>query len=124
MEEYADDFTITLMYYENEATGSGIIEISRVPICNNLLDEPLKDPWFFNRLCISEKLRNKGVATLMMKRLIEILDEKRIDLINTVNPYGDLNEEELIKFYKKFGFTNGSSKEFHENLLIRKAETI
>lgn len=68
-----------------------------------------KNIYYFNRLIVPQPLRGKGVATLLMKKLIEILDIEKIILICEVNPYGDLNEEQLFKFYKKYGFVDDES---------------
>jgi GNAT superfamily N-acetyltransferase len=66
--------------------------------------------WYFNRLVVHEKMRNKGVATLLMDELIKVLDEKQITLINDINPYGDLNFKQLEIFYKKYGFIETEEK--------------
>jgi ribosomal protein S18 acetylase RimI-like enzyme len=72
--------------------------------------------WFFNRLKAYEE--GKGFGSKLMKELVKILDKKNIILINHVNPYGNLNLNQLITFYKKFGFENAKSK-LGNNLLIR-----
>ena len=38
-----------------------------------------------------------------MEKTIQFCDEKNYMLINTVNPYGDMNLEELNHFYEKSG---------------------
>lgn len=60
--------------------------------------------YYFNRLIVHNSLRNKGIATALMTKLISILDEEKIILHCDVNPYGELNMEQLISFYGKFGF--------------------
>lgn len=71
--------------------------------------------WFFNRLYVHPKMRNKRVASLLMEELIKILDEEHIVLVNQINPYGDLDYDQLVKFYKKYGFVDMEI----ENGLIR-----
>lgn len=93
-------------------------EISHTTYYIDLLDKKIEDAWFFNRLFVPSEMRNKGIATQLMNRLIEILDEYNICLINTVNAYGDLNEDQLITFYKKFGFKEGCSDPKLKGLLV------
>lgn len=118
MKEYIGNDNITLHIYDETLYSMASIEISYIPICADLLDYDIKDSWFFNRLIVPPNMRNKGIATKFMTRLIEILDEKDMRLVNTVNPYGDLNEDQLITFYKKFGFKEGSLDPNLKGLLV------
>lgn len=73
----------------------------------------LKPPiFYFNRI----KARKEGIGegSLLMKKLIEILDNKKISVVNELNPYGKLNMNALEKFYSKFGF-----KKIEKGLMIR-----
>lgn len=49
-------------------------------------------------------MRNQGVASRLMSELVKILDEDSIILFNHIEPYGDLDFEQLKCFYKKYGF--------------------
>lgn len=60
--------------------------------------------WYFNRLIVPKAARHKGFASCLMKKLIKLLDEKKIILINEVSGHGDLNNDQLVVFYKKYGF--------------------
>lgn len=60
---------------------------------------------YINRLVVSENVRNRGIATKMMEKLVEVVDQKGVDVVLEINPYGDLDREKLEIFYKKFGFT-------------------
>lgn len=62
------------------------------------------DCWYLNRLYVQPKQRNKGLATSMMKELISLADLKSKDILLEINPYGDLNYDQLKIFYEKFGF--------------------
>lgn len=68
--------------------------------------------FFFNRIKAKEK--GKGEGTLLMQELVKILDEKGVAVINTLNPYGDMDLEALTKFYEKYGFSR-----VDEGLMIR-----
>lgn len=74
--------------------------------------------WYFNRLIVPKSARNKGFATRLMEMLIELLDEKKIVLINEVQGTGDLNNDQLVTFYKKYGFKETE----HPYRLIRNPE--
>ena len=60
--------------------------------------------FYFNRLFVQPEFRNKGYATEMLKTLLEKFKEKHYVLYLDINPYGDLNYEELETFYMKHGF--------------------
>tara|TARA_Y100000310_G_C20694347_1_gene824436 strand:+ start:3195 stop:3581 length:387 start_codon:yes stop_codon:yes gene_type:complete len=85
-----------------------------VDMYNKDFDMDLKEPvFYFNRIKAREE--GKGEGTLMMKELIKILDEKKVTVINELNPYGNLNLEDLQKFYSKYGFVKKQ-----DHLMIRK----
>lgn len=71
-------------------------EVSRLD--NNL--------WYFNRLIVPSAIRNQGIATRIMEQLVKILDTEKITLACDINPYGDLDFNQLYKFYKKYGFVD------------------
>lgn len=60
--------------------------------------------WYFNRLNVPPEYRNKGIATKLMLMLIDAAAKYKITICCDINPYGDLNYDQLKKFYKKFGF--------------------
>lgn len=74
------------------------------------LPEPL---FWFARL--KAKVEGQGEGTKMMRRLVQILDEKDITVINGVNPYGSMDLEALTGFYKKYGF-----EDIDEGLMLRR----
>lgn len=65
--------------------------------------ENVKKVYYFSRLNVPEKLRNQGIGRLLMDNTIEFCKQNNAMLINTVNPYGDLNLNELNEFYQKSG---------------------
>ncbi len=71
--------------------------------------------WYFNRLFVPNQIRSKGVANKLLTELVKTLKDTGITLICEINPYGDLNEENLKELYLKFGF-----KETSEGYLIYK----
>lgn len=73
-------------------------------------------PWvYFNRLSVNENIRKQKIATQLMQQVIEWANNDKINIILEVNPYGDLNLEQLIKFYKKFDF-----EQVNTNVMIRR----
>lgn len=72
----------------------------------NLFKEELKNVngvFYFSRLNVPEKLRGRCIGKSLMEKTIDFCEEKNYMLINTVNPYGEMNLEELNSFYEKSG---------------------
>lgn len=78
-----------------------------------------ENQFYFNRLFIQPKFRGKGFAHILMKEIIEIVDERKIDIILDINPYGDLNYNQLLKFYQKYDF-----KLYDNDHLIRRCQLL
>ena len=75
------------------------------------------DIWYyFNRLYVHPEIRNQGIATLLLKQVTVWADENKINILNEINPYGDLNLDNLILLYSKFGFKRVKKC---KNLMIR-----
>ena len=71
--------------------------------------------YFFNRLNVPKEIRNLGIAKQLMEQVVEWADKENVNILNVVNPYGDLNMEKLERFYEKFGFIK-----IKTGLMIRK----
>lgn len=67
--------------------------------------------------------RNKGIAKKLMKNLIVELDKNGWDCLCEINPYGDLDYEQLLKFYKSFGFVDYKT-EFGDKILFRQTKKV
>ena len=39
-----------------------------------------------------------------MNQVVEWADKESVSILNEVSPYGDLNMNQLVKFYEGFGF--------------------
>ena len=74
--------------------------------------------YYFNRLLVNKNIRGRGLATKLMSRVIFWADTENINILNELNPYGDLNMDQLISFYKKFGFKQPNN---NIPLMIRRA---
>ena len=89
----------------------------RLAISDPVLYLDLPDPVFwFTRL--KAKVEGRGEGTRLMRRLVEILDERGITVVNALNPYGSMDVQALTEFYKKYGFS-----EVEEDLMVRKCQT-
>jgi hypothetical protein len=81
---------------------SDIFNVDQYPhLQNNII-------YYFNRLIVPKKLRHKNIASVLMSRVCFWADEHHISILNDVNPYGDLDLEQLEQlkqFYKKYNFT-------------------
>jgi GNAT superfamily N-acetyltransferase len=85
----------------------GSAELSRIDneFVKSYLQTDVVGTWYyFNRLVVYPKIRNKGMAALLMKQVVSWADREKVNIFNEVNPYGDLDMDQLIKFYSRFGF--------------------
>lgn len=73
--------------------------------------------YYFNRINVPFNFQPKNAGVLLMLNLIKWADTIPCIIINDVNPYHSthINQKELIKFEKLFGFMETK----RENLLIR-----
>jgi len=78
-------------------------------------DEPNK--YYFNRLIVDKKVRGQGLSIKLMNQVIEWADQKKIEIILEINPYGSLDYIHLSQFYERFGFKWEDKK---NNLMVRK----
>ena len=73
---------------------------------------PADNLFWFTRL--KAKVEGQGEGTRLMKRLVEILDEREITVVNALNPYGSMDMQALTGFYEKYGFS-----EVEKGLMVR-----
>ncbi len=78
---------------------------------------PTDNLFWFARL--KAKVEGQGEGTRLMKRLVEILDERGVTVVNALNPYGSMDMQALTAFYKKYGFC-----EVEKGLMVRKPEVV
>jgi len=83
--------------------------------CDLPLETTSKLFWFTR---LKAKIEGQGEGTRLMKRLVEILDEREITVVNALNPYGSMDMQALTGFYKKYGFI-----EVEKGLMIRRPKT-
>lgn len=110
------------MYSEN-MTDEHISLMTEMGSCCEL-DRFLNPPYVIRAFCCVDKLfwfarlkakvEGQGEGTRLMKRLVEILDERGITVVNALNPYGSMDMEVLTEFYKKYGFV-----EIEKGLMVR-----
>lgn len=74
-----------------------------------------KGMYFFNRLQSNKP--GQGGGTKVLKQLLEYSEQVGIPILNQVNAYGDLSQEQLVEFYKKHGFVSFGA-EFGDDLLV------
>jgi GNAT superfamily N-acetyltransferase len=60
---------------------------------------------FFNRLVINpERARGHGYGTMLMNACLPYFDERRLTILNPMNPYDASMEAATRRFFRKFGF--------------------
>ncbi len=92
--------------------GIGVAELS---LDNNGPTKGLPKKYlYFNR--IKTRPEKQGMGTLLMKRLCHFADTKHLIIYAELNPYGELNLNQLISFYQRFGFK--ISKQYVESNII------
>lgn len=78
-------------------------------MADEILDEDLKskgDWYYFNRIFVPTKHRNKGFGTKLMTQIADWADTCKINIYNDVSPYDEERLDDLIRFYSKYGFSN------------------
>lgn len=100
--------TSVFKYFSNES--QSIIEtlITQSSLC-----------MFFNRIQVPNTIRNRGIGSRLLIKTLDYCCEHNIFLINTVNPYGDLNLDQLNKWYVRNGMVLIDPQGllmFHKNL--------
>lgn len=90
-----------------------VAELSR--ISNDVVEMYLKTKvvgewYYFNRLIVAKEVRGQGIATELLFELAKWADKKKKNILNEINPYGDLSLNNLISLYKKIGFVSTNTK--------------
>lgn len=87
-------------------------EIATQALTENGLKCPNNNVWYwFSRLNVPVKMRNRGIATQLMEQLTEWADSMQVNILNGVNASGSMDKESLILFYEKYSFVRISSDE-------------
>jgi GNAT superfamily N-acetyltransferase len=71
------------------------------------------DMYYFNRLYVNQKYRRKNYGTKLLNTMLDYIDSIKGRLYLDINPYGDMNYEQLKLFYMRYGF-----KETDEHRLL------
>jgi GNAT superfamily N-acetyltransferase len=70
-----------------------------------------------NRVFTPPKLRGKGHAREAMGKMLQLADDLGITIYLDINPYGDMDYQQLEDWYKRLGFKewNGAMKRIPKN---------
>jgi len=63
-----------------------------------------ENTYYFNRLIVPPAKRNKGIASNLLLKVGFWADENNITIYCDINPYGDLDYNQLTNLYLKYGF--------------------
>lgn len=70
--------------------------------CSDCCDK--EGRWYFNRLYVITEYRGNHYGSVLLDKMLECVKDKGITLIMDINPYGDMNYEQLEEFYLRHGF--------------------
>lgn len=87
-----------------EARFAGTIDASKID--GSIYGVAGDNVWYFNRLFVPKQLRSTGIANKLLMELVKVMEEDKITMVCDVNSYGDLDEEQLINLYRKYGFND------------------
>jgi hypothetical protein len=59
-------------------------------------------------------VEGQGEGSFLLEKLVRILDEEGVTVVNGVNPYGSMDLEDLERFYGRYGFES-----FADGMMIR-----
>jgi len=85
-------------FYVHEGNSLASASLNRMPSISPT------DTFFFSRLIVAPKMRGKGYSKLLLSKVAEWADKHNIEIYLDINPYGDLDLDQLITLYKRFGF--------------------
>jgi predicted GNAT family N-acyltransferase len=103
-----NDLPLSIQFYDKETQS-----VAEASLWEDY--ESLGDVYFFNRLKSNKP--GMGGGTKVLKQLLQKIDELGIPLLNPVNSYGNLDQTQLIGYYKKHGFVR-YSEEYGDDVLI------
>lgn len=64
------------------------------------------DWFYFNRLFVPSPIRGQGIAKDLLERVVIWADESEVNICLSVNPYGDVGFDDLVKLYSRYGFVS------------------
>lgn len=70
--------------------------------CTRCGDE--NNNWYFNRLYVRPEYRGQGIGSVLLDKLLVHIRGHNATLLLDINPYGDLDYEQLEAFYIRHGF--------------------
>ena len=90
-----------------------LVSTSEDELCGYISGQLILDEFYINNVAVSERFRNNGVASALIRRLLEILGTKHCTLATLEVRESNVNARSL---YEKFGFVNlGIRKDFYSH---------
>lgn len=62
--------------------------------------------YYFNRINVPESMRGQGFGKQLLNQVVEWADANQYTIILEINPYGQLNKQQLRALYARFGWVN------------------
>lgn len=98
----SETITDTGIYLYTEKASCAELDMYDIDLLKDLGCELVDPVFWFSRL--KAKVEGQGEGTKLMERLVQILDEKGITVVNGVNPYGSMKMKDLVAFYERYDF--------------------
>ena len=76
------------------------------------VEETVADHWYFNRLVVKPAYRGRGLSKRLLTALTAQCAARELVLLCDVNPYGDLDHDQLVDLYHRFGFVDVQLNEY------------
>ena len=102
IKETLTEYGISVVAFDENNKVLGVSECSIMNMITPLKKQ--EDCLYFNRIFVKPEYRNKGIGKEILSRMLKIVEDLELPISCDINPYGDLNYNELHRWYISFGF--------------------
>lgn len=86
-----------------DTEGRSITDLVQIP--QNLEGEfGVSEGWMITRISVPKESRGKGIASLVLREMVQDADREGVVLILEPFPTGGLDYSQLISWYQRYGF--------------------
>ena len=107
------EYYIPNMIYEcmlcsqNRSAGTASLSLSDKHLLNHLgylIPDSEYQLFYFNRIFVPTQFRGHGLGSFLLEKVIDFARREKKAIINEINPYGEMDLEELTDFFVRHGF--------------------